>query len=587
MKVTVFKTKLCAAAVAAAMLLSSCAMQGTPHSSVTTNQAFAPLSGTLEQYQAQVAGADSDSVFPASLLLARAYIVSGKYAEATSLLQNLRQHAITPLELDEISIIEALSCYQQGQMLQAQQLLAKVNTMTLPPQAASYYYQLHSNTTLKLYQSGGDKRYLRQAFASKRALISTLGAQDQRIALRQSIDILKELTPSELSAVSTRVNEDPELAGYFEFALIDSSANQSLKDKLFASWQEKYPSHPLNQLLTTASAAAPDSASGAAANPLGKQYAQLQEGDKIAVLLPLSGRFAASVGEPARLGIIAALKDRNMRLNAVFYDTNRLGMEQIVSRLQADGTAYIIGPVLKPEVEALLNAKPGIPAILLNTPEQPLPDHTWYFNLGPDYEGQTAASKMALDGKRSPLVMYADNQKARRALNGFTSTWQQAAGQAPASCALGNADPAAAAKNCNLNGVDAVYIAATAQQAPLIKSALPAALTTYITDQSYNGVNSSPNEALLIGAQLGDMPWLITDSTLKDEFMRNLQKANPQVQRIFAAAYDSIQFALNVNNLAQNPADVLHGLSGDLQLGADGLIESAPLWITIAFPRVD
>ena len=579
------KLGLSAAALSAALLLSSCVTSSGP--AVSTAQAFAPLQGTLGQYQQQAASASGDSYFPAQLLLARAQIVSGSFPAADQTLQALKDEAITPLQMDYINIIEGLSLSQQQEYARSYALLSKVNQLTLPPQAASYYYQLISNVELKLYQAGGDEQYLRSAFEHKRQLITFLSGADRAAVLQQTIELLKELSPSELSAALTRTADQDE-AGYLEYAVIDSSANEALKSRLTESWQKKYPSHPLNQLLGGTGAAG-STAAAVTASPEGPtapaQYAALKPGDKVAVLLPLTGRFARSVGEPARLGIIAALKDRNLNLSAVFYDTNVLPIEEIVARVKADGTAFIIGPVLRPEVEALLNAKSGLPTILLNTPQQALPANTWYFNLGPEYEGQVAASKMALDGARAPLIIYTNNDKARRAAAGFQQTWQQASGRTAPSCALIEPDARAAALRCPFTAADAVYIAATAQEAPQVKSALPAAMKTYITDQAYNGVNSSPNEALLAGAVLGDMPWVITDSSLKADFMQTLPKAQPQVQRIFAAAYDSVHFALNINNLAQNPADVLHGLSGDLQLGRDGLIETAPLWLTISFPR--
>ena len=67
--------------------------------------------------------------------------------------------------------------------------------------------------------------------------------------------------------------------------------------------------------------------------------------------------------------------------------------------------------------------------------------------------------------------------------------------------------------------------------------------------------------------------------------MATLPKADSQVQRIFAAAYDSINLSFNLETLARDRNDVLHGISGDLQLGQDGLIEMAPMWVTLDVNR--
>lgn len=99
------------------------------------------------------------------------------------------------------------------------------------------------------------------------------------------------------------------------------------------------------------------------------------------------------------------------------------------------------------------------------------------------------------------------------------------------------------------------------------------------------GLNHSASEVALAGATLGDMPWLLTDSALKQDLMATLPKADSQVQRIFAAAYDSINLSFNLHKLSADKSDVLHGISGDLQLGKDGLIEMAPMWVKLSTTR--
>lgn len=575
-------------ALSLAVMLSSCAVLDEVtgrggSSSVSTSQAFSPLTGTLAQYRQLQNTADRNSAFPASLLLTRSLIVSGRHDEAQALLDELKQQAATPLERDEANIIQALLYSQQGQTREAYNLLGTVNHLTLPTQAAGYYYQLLSNTEVRLYQSTGEQQYLQQAFGHKRTLAAQLSGQDKITVLKQCLDLLKQLSPSELAAL-LQSTSDAESRGYIEYAIIDASQNQNLKQQLLASWRQKYSSHPLNQLLDPA-AAQLAGAAGTTAAPVQGSYYQLQEGDRVAVLLPLSGRFAAEVGEPARLGIISALQDRRIKLNVVFYDTNSLTMEEIAESLRQTGTAYILGPVLRPEVEALLACNLNIPVVLLNNPGRALKTNQWYFNLGPDYEGAVAASRMALNGRRSPLIITTGGSRAERSVQGFNRNWVRVQGRQAAQCSV-TSGSTISLDGCPVSSADAVYIAAGPVDSARIKQALPASLPVYITDQSFNGVNSSPNEALLVGAQLGDMPWVITDSALKNSFMRNIPKADSQAQRIFAAAHDSLHFALNVNRLAQNRSDVLHGLSGDIQLGAGGLIETAPMWITIDFPRL-
>ena len=98
-------------------------------------------------------------------------------------------------------------------------------------------------------------------------------------------------------------------------------------------------------------------------------------------------------------------------------------------------------------------------------------------------------------------------------------------------------------------------------------------------------MNNSSQELALSGATLGDMPWLLTDSELKASFMQSMPKANSQVQRIFASAYDAVNFAFAIDELAQDKNDVMHGLSGDLSLTDKGLIEASPMWVKLGQVR--
>ena len=81
------------------------------------------------------------------------------------------------------------------------------------------------------------------------------------------------------------------------------------------------------------------------------------------------------------------------------------------------------------------------------------------------------------------------------------------------------------------------------------------------------------------------MPWLLSDSALKDSLMKAVPKADAQAQRVFAAGYDAVALAELMPELARDSKDVLHGLSGDISLGEDGLIECAPLWVELGKVR--
>ena len=593
MTVKSFKQRLKWSALAVALSLSLNACTSTTSttapnaSTVSTTQAFSSLELSTAQYQAMVQSADADSRFPAMVLLARSAIVAQDYVTAEATIAQMKAEAITPLQQDEALLIEGLMCMHQGKNTDALFILNRINTATLPTAVASFYYQVSSNVKNNLFRETHRVEQLLQATNDRIKLLNYVNPETQRAVALQIEQGLQQLPASELT-VQLNQNSDPLLKGFIEFALLDSSQSQKVKQQLVQGWQSKYPEHPLSfaaENLAAGIAASSNLGAASGLDATSGQVVSLKEGDRLAVLLPLSGRFAASVGEPARLGILAALQDRNSNLKVTFYDTNRMTMEEIASALGQNGTNFIIGPILKPEVDALLSTNITLPAIVFNQPASPR-EQLYYYNLGPDYEGALAASKIYHDGHNSPVVIAPESTRGQRAINGFTQVWQQANTNGPITCRYADINTVQAAlTTCPLNNADAIYINATASDVIKVRGVLPDNTPLYLTDRSYMGLNHSSGELALAGAFLGDMPWLLTDNALKKDLMATLPQADAQVQRIFASAYDSINLAFNLERLHQDRADVLHGISGDLQIGSNGIIEMAPMWVRLGAQR--
>ena len=175
-----------------------------------------------------------------------------------------------------------------------------------------------------------------------------------------------------------------------------------------------------------------------------------------------------------------------------------------------------------------------------------------------------------------------DNQ---RAAHGFNQLWSKVKHQNVPVCSFETvSDAGNSVTTCQLSGKDSAYINANAMEAAAIKTKLPGNMPVYLTASSNPGLNNSSIEIAMSGAHLGDSPWMLTDTPIKQSLFNAMPKANAFVQRVFATAYDSVNTAFNLNNLNQNKADVLHGLSGDIQINGH-LIETAPLWITAGSAR--
>lgn len=594
---------LCSLFAAATITLSACASSEATQKIASSN-AFGPLNLTTQEYQQAFDDASSDSSFKAQVLLTRSQIVSGDLDKAAANINDLYANAQTDVQKDQASLVKAMYLVKQNQFKEASALLNQVNYKALPKQSLSYYLILNSNVNAKLYRQTKDPKYQLTAFQNKATLLKIVEKKaDRATVINQSNDLLKALSDKDLAQAMKNAQSDYD-KGFIEYAIITRSQSSELQQQALADFAKKYPNHPVNELIAPSQAqdtvaqqtadntvvdneaanssdeATPENA--APVNVPAQALFKFTDGNRIAVLLPLSGRFAPIVGEPAKLGILAALKDRNSSSKVVFYDTNKNNISEIAAKIQNDGTKLVIGPILKPEVNALNAAGIKVPSIVLNQPENGKPVNQWYFDLGPNYEGAIAASKIFADGYKKPVVIAQNSDSSSvRSVQSFKNTFSKVNANVPVCYYQDAATIKTSMSKCPLSEADSAYVNASVVDAVAVKAAIPSNVHVYLTDKSYIGINNSSQELALKGSTLGDMPWLLTDSPLKDSFMKTLPKANNQVQRVFAAAYDSVNFALEIEKLAANKDDVLHGLSGDISLGQNGLIESTPMWVDL------
>ncbi|WP_137166090.1 penicillin-binding protein activator [Salinimonas lutimaris] len=184
---------------------------------------------------------------------------------------------------------------------------------------------------------------------------------------------------------------------------------------------------------------------------------------KAAVLLPLSGRFAAS-GKAIKEGILAGYYQQlsgaqgNSAKQLVFIDTNNKSASQLAEALQ--DFHWVVGPLLKENVEALAPLLPATTQMLaLNRPEQfvqtpvssdsdevisPLLNvaastideqpgvptlsattSAAWFALAPEDEAHQLADDIFAKGYRAPIVITAGSSIYQRLSDSFQLRWQQ------------------------------------------------------------------------------------------------------------------------------------------------------------------
>ena len=171
---------------------------------------------------------------------------------------------------------------------------------------------------------------------------------------------------------------------------------------------------------------------------------------KAAVLLPLSGRFAAT-GKAIKEGILAGYYARTGQDSSgfaqqlEFIDTNNKTAEQLASAV--GDTKWLIGPLLKENIEGLLpllapdthllalNRVDLLPQASISASAQALipedlyisnllPKYAAWFALAPEDEAYQLADEIFAKGYRSPIVVAADGAIYQRLLDAFQQRWQ-------------------------------------------------------------------------------------------------------------------------------------------------------------------
>jgi outer membrane PBP1 activator LpoA protein len=212
---------------------------------------------------------------------------------------------------------------------------------------------------------------------------------------------------------------DPIVDGWLALAPIASSYSDdpsALREELLR-WRETYTDHP--------------AAGGLLAELLAK-YRQAQPfPQQIALLLPLS-----SVQQPAAQSIrdgflAAALRDPNATHTRIkVYDTSALGSEEAYISAQLDGADFIVGPLLRDEVEQIAGRVGFVPTLALNfiQSDKPLPRDFFQFALAPEDEARETARYAIANGQTTALALVPNTDWGLRLLNSFRAEFESLGG---------------------------------------------------------------------------------------------------------------------------------------------------------------
>ncbi|PPL17144.1 LppC family lipoprotein [Oceanisphaera arctica] len=541
---------------------------------------------SAEQYLTQAEQASEPDAFSWRVLAIRAWLQQGNVGVAEPQLARLRQQA-TLAQQPLVALLDGAAALANGNTGLAGQRLAAVDTKALTPNAASYYLLLQANRFEQQQQPIDAAKMLIERH-------ETLADQEQNAGLERIYQLLTQSSPLALHQAQNASNSES-VNGWLRLMAILNNQHTvpGQRSWQLQSWRKAYPDHPGHRYLSDST------------EP-GISLDAYQPAH-IAVLLPLSGQLAEQA-DAIRNGILSAHQGQSSRLS--FFDTNGRDMATLYRQLQQAGADFILGPLLKEDIDALTSLDPAIPVFALNRPAyQPVLPHRYYFSLSPEAEAAEAAVHIWEQGHRQPLVFAPGNELGRRVAAEFKTQWQQLSGQqarlayfnnqqsieSDVRRALKDGSAGVAAGVGVIRGsietappsgpIDSVFMVTNTTETrfilpyfDFIRDSRAARLPTYVTSRSYVP-GGEPPMSELNGLQLADMPWLFGGAPqLMEEIETLWPTAGSSWLRLFAFGYDALTLIPQLTQLREG-APAVPALTGELSLSEGGVIQRRLQWM--------
>lgn len=402
----------------------------------------------------------------------QALIKENKFVLADSVIEYLQTQPLNNREKSSLALLIADSFYMQKKSSETQIQLLTIDYLQLSEIGQIHYLQLNlelleassdhqeiSDTLLLLIPLIKDPQILQQYHDQLLNELSLLPLEllnqyqpiIQDINIKQDEEEAEQTETTPLTEKQLSAEADPVKAGWYSLASLYQSyqlrPNQLLRS--IKNWQENNPNHPALPLMPT-------------------QLTNLSQfspykPEKIAVLIPLSGRFEQQ-GKAIQYGLLDAFyqQQKNNRsitdetLKSVpakiyFYDTQSQTMTEIVALLKKEQIDFVIGPLLKNNIKTFLPLVKNLPVLALNSfvqkmeaTENELKDElkeelaeetnnkevtdkiAWHyaFPLSPEEEVKQAAQLIFSDQHKKPLLLAPDSAYGKRLTAAFNTQWQ-------------------------------------------------------------------------------------------------------------------------------------------------------------------
>jgi outer membrane PBP1 activator LpoA protein len=403
---------------------------------------------------------------------------------------------------------------------------------------------------------------------------------------------------ADLSPELAQSSDDPVLAGWLDLGYIAwiSQQNPAMLRTALTNWQRDHPTHPANEYLLP--------------ELLGDLSSAQQSPSHIALLLPLSGR-QADAAAAIRDGFLAARFAAGGQTTTPLiriYDTATPGAHEAYDQAVRDGADFIVGPLLKDEVERIAAGPVSVTTLALNVlPEDGIaPAGFFQFALSPEDEARQAAVRAVTEGKLRAIALAPNNAWGKRMLSSFAAELENSGGKIidyrfynPASAdysqgiedllLISESDTRAERLQANLgialdfeprrrDDIDLIFLAANARSGKLIRPQLRfhfvGQIPTYATSAIYQ--EAARGNSDLNGIMFPDIPWILSPDEGTSNIRRTIETHWPgdevRWSRLYALGYDAYGLTPALFNQPHDISLELIGKTGTLFMSDGGRV---------------
>ncbi|MDP5206524.1 penicillin-binding protein activator [Alishewanella sp. SMS9] len=592
-----------------AALVSSCA-QTIPQQSSTAERELItelakdetpePATLSAEQLLAQAATYQGEAQQIRLLKAAEAALLEQNSALALAITDTLRQSDSALIrQRNQVLLLQAY--LQHDELALAEQLIEQTNRAQLAPsdQAAFLW------SSAKLYQQQ------QRAYAAARSLLQLDEMLGNNPTLLNSYAELHEQLWPQLSALShseltnLQVGAGQRARGWLNLLEVvrNKLGNPEQLNNALTEWQQRYPQLPSLSQLPKA---------------LQQQLALTPyQPKRIAVLLPLSGQFQQHA-KAIQYGLLAATSADNSLPRELLFIDSQQSVADIQQQLAAKQIDFVIGPLLKDQVEQVSKqADWTYPTLFLNSRDSQLPAQPdrFYFALNLEDEAAQMVQLFAQKNYKRPVIISSRNAISQRMQQHFTRQWQALGHEAPESYQfeakaelealitrlletdssrerirlISGLIPGSVESEAHSRlDIDAIYLLADPVQTRMFKpfvdvSVMQTApkLPIYASSRSYSAGGDANDLRDLNGLTFTETPWLLNEQhsqKVRQQYLELFSEQDETLQRLFAMGYDAYHIIGSLKQQQQLPSLSHPGFTGRLTVNADGSISRQLSW---------